>query len=110
MGGRLGLGGWWSPAFGECASLPWLVVEVGELAVAVRGDSVGDLLGGHQDAGYEVDLRVPADVLAAVTSGDRLQSRRGVDVDHPQVVLPDLHPDGHRRGIARNDAGPVAAV
>lgn len=35
----MGLGGWWSPAFGECASLPWLVVEVGELAVAVSGDA-----------------------------------------------------------------------
>jgi hypothetical protein len=33
------LGGWWSPALGEGSSLPWLVVRVGELAVAVCGDS-----------------------------------------------------------------------
>ena len=33
------LEGWWSPALGEGSSLPWLVVGVGELAVAVCGDS-----------------------------------------------------------------------
>jgi hypothetical protein len=40
LGGRAGgSGGWWSPAFGQGSSLPWLVVGVGELLVAERGDA-----------------------------------------------------------------------
>jgi hypothetical protein len=60
--------GWWSPALGEGSSLPWLVVGVGELAVAVRGGSAAGVAVAAGAAGVG---QVAQGVVAPLAGGHR---------------------------------------